>query len=445
MDDERPLGKRVTSFLKRRVVHIFIIGMLIRLILAPLLNMGYDVYHWALVISNFQSGNDLYGLAGYYYTPVWGYILGFASVIQDYLIQVPIFGDRFIEAFPLEGKGSVGVIATLTTPIFNFTVKLIMFIADFFVGYLIYHIIKELTKDEKKATLGFALWFLCPAVIAVSAICGMFDAYAAMFLLLSLILLYRSNYFLAGFMFSIAVMTKFFPIFFIVIMVAYVLMKHKEDGKGWKNVIIAAIGAVAAVLIMYIPLIMAGTVVDSFSFMTDRMGGGYGDKILYIIFLSIITLIAWKYYKKDDLSPETAIRYLLLTAIIPMFNPPTPQYTMILLSILVLYVVMVDRKMLIPWVVVSVFVTMNALTSNFTLLLSMGAYTDLISLDAVVDMVESYRSALIFGVHVESIVYFVSNKLSQISIWILFVYLMRDEIRELIRRIKNKEGHATNE
>ena len=53
---------------------VILAGVILRLLITSL-SMIYDTNYWALVIRNIDSGNGLYGLDGYFYTPVWGYLL----------------------------------------------------------------------------------------------------------------------------------------------------------------------------------------------------------------------------------------------------------------------------------------------------------------------------------------------------------------------------------
>ena len=429
---------------KRPVVIILIVGILIRLLLSPIMTTGYDVYHWALTISNFQSDNGLYGLSGYYYTPVWGYILGVTSFMQDLLANIPIFGDRFLEVIPLEEGGFTKATATITTVGFNVSLKIILFIADILVGYLIYGAVKDHTGDEKKATMSFALWFLCPIVIVVSSVCGMFDAFSVLFLLMATLLAYHSKYLLAGSMFALSILTKFFPLFFLMFFVAYILMKHRDDGMAKKNLLLASIGAAIATVVVYIPQILHGTVSDSFFFLLGRTGNGmgtgfgsietYGTVIAYITIFAIVTFVAWKYYKKGDSSPGTMMKFMLLTAVITLLYPPTPQYVLIMLPFLI-FVIVSRGDMMIPWKLLSVFVTAFALTSMFTLFLSYGAYDGVLSLDSIVSLTLSYRTT------VEMVVYLSLGALQYISILSVLYFLLKD--RDLCKTLGLKVKEVT--
>ena len=71
--------------LRHPILFLLVVGVAIHLIVM-MTSMVYDLDYWAVVIRNIEAGNGLYEAEGYYYTPVWGYLLGLASVIQEYLL-----------------------------------------------------------------------------------------------------------------------------------------------------------------------------------------------------------------------------------------------------------------------------------------------------------------------------------------------------------------------
>ena len=75
MFSHSPGGGTVWNVLERcrhPLATLFVIALAVRLIIMPLVSHDFDIYHWALVIENIQTGDELYGLDGYYYTPTWG-------------------------------------------------------------------------------------------------------------------------------------------------------------------------------------------------------------------------------------------------------------------------------------------------------------------------------------------------------------------------------------
>lgn len=252
------------------LVFLLIIGLIIRCLLAPFITFNIDIAYWAEVIDVFQNGFGLYGTAGYYYTPVWGYFLGATSLIGS-LIGLTDVGQYVPELMHLVNE-DFKISAFVTSMQFNTLVKLPLILVDVAVGVLLYEFTKKITKDRNKALLAFSLWFFSPLVITESSVHAMFDNISAMMVLITIILAYDKKYFFAGLAFSGAVLTKFFPAFFVFFFIAFVLKREKIDGEGVKRLAQAIAGFIIGFFIIYIPNIISGRFWDSMYFLAYRLG-----------------------------------------------------------------------------------------------------------------------------------------------------------------------------
>ncbi|MBR4202026.1 MAG: hypothetical protein IKQ93_00415 [Candidatus Methanomethylophilaceae archaeon] len=285
---------------KHPFVILLLIGLILRLIIAPLFTFNIDVGYWSDVVDVFQNGFGLYGTAGYYYTPIWGYYMGsiasFMEIfgITDYGVFVPELNSFVYSDF--------SVFPFVTSIEFNFIVKLPLILVDAATGWLIYYLVSKHFGDQKKALLAFALWFFCPLVITESTFHGTFDNMSVMMLLAAIALMMDGKYTLAGAAFSAASLTKFFPVFMIFFLVAYVLRKEGLDSKGVRCVLKAVGGAIGAFLITYLPNILRGDFWQSLFFLTSRIGFsketlssiGVGTTLAIIIaIVAIIGLVAF--------------------------------------------------------------------------------------------------------------------------------------------------------
>ena len=215
MFSHSPGGGTVWNVLERcrhPLATLFVIALAVRLIIMPLVSHDFDIYHWALVIENIQTGDELYGLDGYYYTPTWGYVLAFFSLIQDTFLWVDTFGLRVTELLPIEDLVFDDHMATATTIAFNMSLKVPMVIIDFLVAWLLYTLLMDMTGSRRKSLAGAALWLFCPVVIFMSSVQIQFDVLSALFMLLVVILLRKDRCFLAGMVLTTAILLKFFPI-----------------------------------------------------------------------------------------------------------------------------------------------------------------------------------------------------------------------------------------
>ncbi|MDR3206028.1 MAG: glycosyltransferase 87 family protein [Candidatus Methanoplasma sp.] len=395
----------VTRFLKNPIVSILVVGLAVRLALGFVATYGYDVYSWALIIENFESGNGLYGLVGYNYAPPWGYILGVISVFQD-LLGVGVVGVRPTDALPIEQYTEWFLTANITSTAFNLTVKIATFVCDIAVGYLVYWIVMHFTGDRKKSTIAFAVWFLCPFVITVGAVGGMFDSFTALMTLMCVIFLIKDRYLLAGMMFGAAALMKFFPAILVFLLVAYILTKHTGRGIAAKNVLTAAAGALAVVAVLLLPQILDGTLASCFSFLTARAGSNigsglgsierYGTMAAYLGILAASFLLARRLRK--DPGRDMDMTMLLLVAVnicILLLFPSTPQYIVLLMPFLAILLVMSDRRLRIPLAVLIVGTTMFSLAGNATLLISLATFTDMISMSSVMGAAEWFQAPVL--------------------------------------------------
>jgi hypothetical protein len=414
----------MAASLERPIAIILIAGLVIRLILMPLFAYGYDTEHWAITIENLEAGAGLYGLPGYWYTPVWGYVLAVLSFLMNIFGGID-YANFFPEILEVQSL-TMYYTATLTTPSFNFIVKIPLLISDLIAGYFIYKIIFERTKDKKKATYGFALWFLCPLVIFVSAVHGMFDSISVLFMVLAVYLLIRDKDMiigrsessrlrigrrgldiLAGASFSIAIFTKIFPLFIVFALIAYMAMKHEGDRKMFlRRLGMASFGLGLMTLLIYIPQIIAGTVLESFSFLfsrTDYLNEphiapshgvwdaivSFGMKLVVLIqplLLAAAAIFAyWMYRKGRGRSEEALFLCLTVTMALAFIWPPAPQYLLVLLPFLIFFIVMFDKRFMIPFIVIVTGALIMAIP-NFSLVLSLAAYTDILDTDKVVSL-----------------------------------------------------------
>jgi Predicted integral membrane protein len=435
----------VRGFLKHPLIWVTAIGLLIRVILGFFLTFSFDFSHWALVIENVRSGNGLYNLDGYYYTPVWGYLLSFVSSIGD-LIGVGDLGARVVDALLIAENSDRHVTATLTTLSFNMLVKTPLFLCDIAVAYVIRWLILWRTKDKKKANWAYVLWFLCPLVIVVSSVNGMFDNFSVLMILLSMVFLIKNKYFLAGTMFGMAVLTKFFPAFFIFIFIAYIMAKHKGDGTAIKNLGYAALGAVLITFVILLPNILGGTVMEAFSFLTSRADSGmglglgaiesYGTILAYAAFLVISMYIAVCMYKEKEIRGPLDYRFMffmLLNTAVLFLYPSTPQYILLLLPFLIYAFLTADIRFKRPLIMLSVGATVFSLSTSFMLLLSAGAFSGMFTVEQLSPLIDLTLQPIVFGINFMNLMY-IGGVVQYIATIYVFI---------LIRKM-SKEGNPEN-
>lgn len=382
---------------------IVIAGLAIHLLIM-LLAMVYDSDYWAIVIRNINAGEGLYGMEGYYYTPVWGYILGLVSAFQNAFLSLGDSAVRVFDVIYFEASGHQ-TSATVTSLVFNYCTKLPLLICDVILAYLTYVLVDELKHDRKKATLAFALVFLCPVIIGSTGIIGMPDTLAATFMMLSLLLVIKNRSLLAGMCFAMAVLTKFFPVFLFFPLVAYVLARNRDDRrKGYMQVVMAAIGAISVMAVIFLPQIMAGDLFACFQFLTDRSGTsaestllsklmGYTRILAYVLVIIASVLVARSIYRTDADNLEKALlRGSMIVLALCLLYPPATQYIVVLVPLLAYYIAAENYKYIRCWKLLAIGATIVFMVSLSTHLLPLAVSTGLIEISSLEHFFDIWNS-----------------------------------------------------
>ncbi len=254
---------------KHPLAVLIVLGVLLRLVLMPLFSFNIDLTYWMKVFDLIDGGNDLYSVGGYYYTPIWGYVLGAMDALA-HLLGITDFGTVAPEMYPYQGK-DYSISPYITSIAFNVLVKIPLVLTDVAVGYLLYAFVRRIS-DRGKALIACALWFLCPLTVLESSVHAMFDNMSAMFMLMAFIAAYDRKYILAGGVYSLAVLTKFFPLFFVFLLIAIVFRNEGINMSAIKNTAKAIASAVAVMLVIEIPPILKGQFWDTVDFLTERIG-----------------------------------------------------------------------------------------------------------------------------------------------------------------------------
>ena len=382
-DDSRTVCKGIAA--------VVIIGIVLRIAVGYFLTYNYDVYHWALTISNFEAGNGLYDVAGYYYSPVWGYILAVFAQFSE-LFGVDLLGERFSELLYTEDisvwfRNS----AFVTTPAFNMAIMTMMAIFDLVNMYLIFRIVNEVFGDLRKAKICASLWFLCAFVIAVCSAGEMFDTISVSLTLMSVYLLIKDHELLAGMLFSAAVLLKFFPVFLIFLLVAYLIAKHRVE---WKLRLAKAVtGAAAMAAVILAPNVLQGHFMDCFAFLLSRAttGGSSLFDILVqyegVITFSAITIVqiylAYVFVRKEHAEiDKDFLWFLFIGTLIIFINPASPQYIVLLAPFLIMAMVNANRRLMIPFIILCIGTTLFELTPLAMDLTAITFYTDILPLES---------------------------------------------------------------
>ncbi len=286
------LSKGRAAFMRHPLTAFILLGLAVRLLLMCTAGT-FDAEYWGVVIRNIETGNGLYNADGYYYTPVWGYMLGLVSAFQDAVLSLGDSAVRVYELIPAEGA-VVTTSVTATSVLFNFCTKIPLTLIDLLMGYLVYVLVRDMGGSREKAVSAFALAWLSPVLLMSTGVVGMPDTLAAAFTVLSVVLVRRGQSFFAGLAFGLGVLTKFFPLFLMFVLVAYLASKYRGDAKRIaKEAALALSGVILASVAVFFPQAAEGNLPLAFQFLTDRLGLAdiSQTKFLAVIVLGVAALI----------------------------------------------------------------------------------------------------------------------------------------------------------
>ena len=377
--------KEFVTWAKARnmIILILIVGLIIRFVLMPISASPQDIAVWAAFNDSIFSGDTIYEAGRNWYPPIWGYFLSVIGAFTN-LAGMGSFGDVFTTVYT--GSPLVLQYGFLTNLSYTAIVKIPAVIFDILGALGAYLLVKKLTGDQKKAVIGFALWFLAPVVIMSSSVLNMFDSIMVTLMIFSLLTFMNRKYLLAGMLLALAVYTKMFAAVLIPIMIAYLISEREiTPNERVKNILIAIAGFLIVTAIVYLPTILGGEFSDSINFFTARhesysgfsTGGGLGNFFFYIPILAVAytAIFAIMFLRKTE--REKTFLWLTVVSIVLIFSLPlvsyTPTYGITMLPAILILYSLKGKIALIPWALTILFPIHGMLHYMGTLLYPLGA------------------------------------------------------------------------
>lgn len=380
----------------RTVLIALAVGLIVRLVLIPFTSSPFDVSAgWVAVIEEIYAGDTLYDGELYKYPPVWGYILATVSAVAD-MLGMSSFGDPFTNIY-LDRELTFGY-CFITNPEFNILVKAPALIFDVLAAFAAYDLVLDVSKDRRKAEIGFVMWFLCPIVIMSSAVLCMFDSIMIFFMIETILLFRRRAYALAGITLALSILTKAFSALLLPLMVAYILSdRDSAPATRIKNLSLALAGFLAVTLVMYLPLLLNGEFADSLWFLSSRSGSysdsGFNPAVLsfnniffYLPLIIAVLLGSCVYMALCKHRRDERFLTLSIVSLCIMFSFPfvsyTPTYGIVMLPAFLIYYAMKGNAAWIPWLLLLFFVFHGAAHYWSTAFYPLAAWSDSIDISA---------------------------------------------------------------
>lgn len=429
--------------IRHPLLTVFLIGTVIRIAIGPL-SIVYDSDFWVLVIRNLEAGEGLYGMHGYFYTPVWGYILGLVAALQDVFLDIGESAVRVTEALFVEGSGPY-FSATIPSLAMIYSIKVPLYICDAITAFVVMKLVEEKTEDRGKALLAFTLTFLSPVLLMSSGVISMPDTISAMFAVLTIYCLTRGHHFVAGMTFSIAVLVKFFPAFMIFVLVGYILARDADDTRrAMANVGVAALGAAAIVFAIFLPQIMEGSLESCFRFISDRTGtsaeDGFASLIAgifrFMVYGAVLLISVYIGHRMSRCREEdlelVLMRNCFVIATLLLVYPPTTQYIVILVPFLAYWIAVSDRRFILSWKILAVGAMIYESASIALQLLPSAVWAGVPSIDFAVSAFSFMYSPFIGPVTLGNIQFIIGGVLQCFAIFLTLWMMFGGRIRERI-------------
>ena len=402
-----------TTAWRSQIFWIIVVGFAIRIVLGYFFTFPYDCGNWAKIAETVVSGEELYDRPDNYYAPIWGYFLSFMASVY-LMLGGASFANQFDEYLFLDGFRVSYYNSVMIEPAFGMLLKVSLFIVDLAVAFVIRRIVLDICGDERKATIAFGIWFLCPLVIYCSSIYLIFDTIEVLFLSLCFLAILRERPFIAGGMMLMAGMVKPFAFYLVPLFLVYILMSKTDFRDKVNQFALTAGGFVTMFVLIFLPVLLNGDFSDSLTFLTGRVdsagtvidnGIGHIMSVLtnfeYQVFvwlqpiiIPVILIIAYLFYRKGDRSVEMLICYSAISLIIVFLWPVTQQCYYLVLVLFIALMVVKWRASLVAVLMLtltSLSTIYMVLTHNYSLLLPLAAYTDLVSSDWVIDRLLSFN------------------------------------------------------
>ena len=247
---------------QRNLIIIAIAGLILRYAVGTVLTYPRDIASWIINTENFQMGEDIYSLPGHYYTPGWGYVMAILTAIASFT-GMPI--SKYVSDFTGD-TAALPWYTTLPTLEYALTIKTFLFIVDLLVAVVLYRIGLKTTGSEKWGVIMFAVWFLCPFTIIISAIRVMFENVEILFMLLSLYMMLSRRPAMAGAMMGISLMFKPYGIFLGILLIGYAFAQSQSFRYTGRYIAFA----ILAVTVLMLPVILTGGFDESMIWLTAR-------------------------------------------------------------------------------------------------------------------------------------------------------------------------------
>ncbi len=218
-----------------RLRTVLIVGLAIRLAIAPFFAHPFDVYSWYKYGEFLLSGKQ----------SVWTFLVPYsysfflfafpATALFNFLgTFIPTYTLQMSSLNPILNPGAPWNIPIVPGILFDLLVKLPLIASDTLVAWILYRLVLKHFGGERYAVLVSAMWFLNPLTIWISSAWGTFDTLPALFTVLALYLALEKKFDFAMVAIVIAIALKYYA----VVLILPLLILAFRYGLGLRKVIL---------------------------------------------------------------------------------------------------------------------------------------------------------------------------------------------------------------
>jgi hypothetical protein len=214
----------------RAIVVMAIVGVVIRLALAPFTSYPNDDLPWYWMAVSGLQHLPVYARPGFSYPPIWGWVLELLGRILGELGASP--AALGVHDLSLNGANMAtgGALATtITSPLLNVCIKSILTAADLGTACLLAMVAPFVSDRPRAREIAFGLYFLNPLVINETAVRAGIDGLVALSIAATLAMVVLRRPFLAGVALGIGVFVKLSPIVLAPLVLAALLSSSRRD------------------------------------------------------------------------------------------------------------------------------------------------------------------------------------------------------------------------
>ena len=207
---------------------VIVVGLAIRLAIAPFFAHPFDVFSWYIQCENLLDGKQP---LWYFLVPYWyAFLVGLPSTAVFNLLShiVPTYTISTSTLNPILVPVTSPPITVVPGLLFNFLVKLPFIASDTLIAYFIHKIVVKHLGEERLAVLASAIWFLNPLSIWISSGWGTFDTLPALFTIIALYFVLERKFEWAAVSLIVASALKYYAI---VLLFPLMIIAWKTGGR----------------------------------------------------------------------------------------------------------------------------------------------------------------------------------------------------------------------